>query len=415
MAASRSRSTIFVILLVMQITPWAHYPLNQQGHILTLSAPAAASKTTTTNTPTTTATSPPTTTTTNTLAYSPPVMTNPYIIRNVNVNDISFPRGGDPQVSTGIGGCFPSTLDVIIYLPTNQVITGNIYVKGGRNVRIVGGKWKLSGADSALVVDAITKSVFIEGCHIDMNNSVADGIALRNRPTSLVPGAGPYDIYIQNVRVEGNNYDGGGLHPDLLQDQSEGIPLGHLYIENFSGWTVDQGFFLPVRSATPHGSFYFKNVELHYSSNLYGAALIWLRDDSSQPVLPGTMDNVWVSDVYPANPSWPWYDVAVWPKTSTWTDGGVDYPFASWGTILSADKKSVTFMPVTQITGKINAGLPPGGSFVKASQVGLNYRSPHDRPAGPPTQTAHPSTQKEDKSLPPRPDIQVPGPQMQLP
>lgn len=420
MAASRLGITIFVILLVMQITPWAHYPFQPQGHLLIWSAPAAAaSKTNSTIAPTTT-TSTHSTTTTSTLYYKPPAMTKPYIIRNVNVTaPTAFPRPGDPQVIPPIGGgWFPSDLDVVIYLPTDQIITTPVIVKGGRNVRIVGGQWDLRYGDACLVIDSPSKSAFVEGCHLNSGTHglYPDMIALRNRTPAQVPGAGPYDVYFQNILVDYCNYEGvrGANHTDLIQDQTNGNPLGNVYIENFTGVTSDQGFFFP--NYGPTKSIHLRNVDLSYgAAPLAQGALIWLRADNTKPILPGSMEEVYVTPL-PSHPAWRWYSISVWPKNYNIKDPQfVRYKFWLWGNIPSADGRACSFMPADQITGYIRLGPPPGGSFVSAQNVGLNYRSPHDRPAGQAIQTTYPSTKKTTRSQPPGPIIKVPLPKMRLP
>jgi hypothetical protein len=187
-------------------------------------------------------------------------MTNPLVINGVNPNDLFFPRSGDPHQdhsSEGVyGDFFPSNLDVVIYLPTNVVLSHAVVVRGGRHVRIVGREWKVASsndATNAIIIDAPSESAFIEGAHIDMNATAGDAIALRNR---VFAGSGPYDTYVQNVRAENNSWwDGAPDHPDLIQDQGDGVPLGHVYVENFTGSTADQGIFLPGQS--PTAGFYF--------------------------------------------------------------------------------------------------------------------------------------------------------------
>ena len=333
------------------------------------------STTTTTNPPTTT-TPPSTTSPTSTLIYSPPAMTNPLII-NAAASTTDFPRKGDP-VNPGNGNYFPADRDVIIYLSTTQKITQSVTVKGGRNVRIVGGEWDLKSGDVCLVIDSPSKSVFVEGAHANSGTAglYPDIFVLRNRDSATVPGAGPYDIYFQNCLVDYALYQGSAdaNHIDAIQDQTETVPTGNIYIENVSITTSDQGIFW--QNHGPSKSIHLRNVDLQYGAPpVANGALLWIREDGdSTPVLPGSMNNVYVGD----NPWFsPWYTTSVWPKNYNIPDEQWQpYHFWTWGTMPSADGQSVTFEPAAQITGTIRRGPPPGGHFVQAANVGLNYKSP---------------------------------------
>jgi hypothetical protein len=307
------------------------------------------------------------------LLFAPPAQSNTHVITNVDPDvDTRFPRASDPGVSTSIGRFFPPDRDVQIHLPKNVTLTKGIVVAGGRHVRIIGGKWKLASGTTTIVLDAGSGSFFVEGAHIDANHLAADAIVLRNRPTSQVPGARAYDTYVQNVFVE--NIDGipSGVHGDVIQNQSSNVALGYLKVENLTGITDYQGFFIPNRA--PFKGFHFRNVDLRYGSSPSSGALFWFRDNQSQPVFPGTLENVWAG---PHPSVTPWYDVSVWPKSkaSKYDVGTYDWP--SWGTVPAADGLSVTFSAANQITGSIQKGAPPGGSFVTPSKVGWSYVSPH--------------------------------------
>lgn len=151
--------------------------------------------------------------------------------------------------------------------------------------------------------------------------------------------------------------------------------MGNFYAENVSITSSDQAIFLGPGDLS---SVHLRNVDLQYgAAPLAAGALLWLSDNAPTPT--GSMDNVWVTAL-PSQPTWAWYDIAVWPKTDGYSDGGVTFPFAGWGTTVSADGNSVTFAAVDQISGQINFGRPPSGSFVSAASVGLNYKSPHPGP-----------------------------------
>lgn len=234
-----------------------------------------------------------------------------------------------------------------------QTVTGPITINGGRNIHIIGGKMDLDTGHFAIAFNnnAGMGRVFVEGMDINVNNR-CDVFALRNHRGAQL------DFTFQNIFAYGPGYNvvNGNCHGDLIQFQAESGGGIALTVENFTGYTGGQGFFIPDR--TPGDTKVFmRNVNVDYVPDPYrgGLTVYYFYDTRIAPDskrYPVKLENVY----------------AAWTKS--------DRQVAPWRNMDTdhSDPNMIRFLPSSRIDGVIRRGHPNGGDFVTPSDVGANYQ-----------------------------------------
>ena len=272
------------------------------------------------------------------LTWNPPALTNPITVK----------------VSSGKSfyGPFPDQQDVIVKMPAT-LMTNNIKVVGGRNLRLIGGSIApASGLGFVVRFVDVTGSVFIEGVEIDGKNLSGDGINVSGK-MGFTP-----DVYIQNVRVVNINGFTAGEHADIFQAQGD---IGKLHIDHLTGTSNYQGLFLRpqfmVTSAT------IKNVNLSYFPNPHQQVtyLLWMRDaEDSTKTYPVSLESVYIQ-----------------PREGQTVAGQSVFPSerSKWAKAVE-EHGQVTWPVGSHIKGYVTSGKPAAGDFVPAAKIGINYVSP---------------------------------------
>jgi hypothetical protein len=229
-----------------------------------------------------------------------------------------------------LGGSAPRTLD-------------RIYVTGGHNIVIIGGKYEPTGGNSATIhLNGPTGTVYIEGVHIDHRNAPPkDGIGIAG-----APGLAPPDVYIQNSVIENVTGAYKGVHGDVFQRYGR---LDDVKMYNLTGSTTYQGLFL-----NPHPGYEIRSVEL---------------ENVDIAKLPGGDARTWTYYFYSPGDNLPF---PVKLKNVYSSDGHV-FPPPGYREGASISLGKITF-PNPAFSGHITVGDPPGGDFVKAGDVGIGYK-----------------------------------------
>jgi hypothetical protein len=248
--------------------------------------------------------------------------------------------------------------DVLIKLPRDKAIAP-LTIRNCRNAVMIGGAIKvlpveaLSGNDQrAVYVANCSGTVHLEGLFIDGNvsGSTADAIAI-NAPNAIVQ---MQNINASGMRGSSNN------HADVVQ------PWGGVReyrIDRMTGSTNYQGLHVPEEAGRVIGQGIIRNANI-FSSGVQadgkGGQYIWLPSNNEYPV---TLEGVFISG-RPGDS----FNRSIWPNTSNPT-----CPASITG---SPGSQVATWPSCSWITGKVTQGKPPGGDYVPASSVGLNYISP---------------------------------------
>ena len=164
-------------------------------------------------------------------------------------------------------------------------------------------------------------------------------------------------LQIQNVRVE-RVHATGTEHADCLQTQGG---LGALRIDRFSCTTQLQGIFLKIESGLRVGPTDMRNVNIAGAGGKY---LFWQETTSVGPI---ALSNVWIKG---NDPSWADFGMWVWPNKNAEAQSD-----STRRAVVSSDGSYLTFQN-SNISGRINKGVPPNGDFTPRSVVGLSYTSP---------------------------------------
>jgi prepilin-type N-terminal cleavage/methylation domain-containing protein len=273
-----------------------------------------------------------------------------------------------------------SSNDYRIHLPSVP-LRGGLTISGGHNVIIIGGEIDLTTPcdDSSSACHGIyikrgsaSGSVFLEGIYIKnpdatYSHYTGDGIDVNDYP-------GVTDVTMENVRVGGiDGCDPTGdpaAHADVFQPYNAGG--AKLHVDHFTGTTDCQGFQVDpdyawsATGTTPVEGI-FNNVNINVFANPHTGnnnRYAWWFVDSNNPCVgyPTTL----VND-YTQEPNGTLSINSVWPDTNQ--------P-SSCKSVWSAASKTLSFPIGTQITGVMNAGLPPGGDFVPVGTAGIGYASP---------------------------------------
>jgi hypothetical protein len=270
----------------------------------------------------------------------PPILNNPKVVT-------VSPNGGTYK--------FDENQDVLMKFP-KQVVTRPVNIFRARNVHVVGGEMDINTGHYGMAFN-FTNDVFVEGMRVNVNNR-CDVFALR-------ADGGDRIFTFQNIFATGPGYNTISLKPgappnchgDLIQFQGQGAGTGSftLRVENFTGVTGGQGFFLPKRT-NGNTSVFLKNVNLRIGSNSKkkerGYPMLWFSNSKVDPVkYPVQLDEVYVDWIGPNQ---------IFPQPRD----GADH----------SNPRQVSFSSETLINGVVKQGGPNGGKdFVVPSQVGWNY------------------------------------------
>jgi hypothetical protein len=306
------------------------------------------------------------------LPWAPPTLTAP---TTVNVT------GGDPDTLN-----LDTTKDYIVKLPSTDYV-GTLRIVGGRNVEMIGGHITVpntanqrdndsNGDDVALRISDNVGTVFVEGVLIDGQDSESTMFDVIN--TDDPDG----NIVLQNIRADNvwgtYSTDNGtmkgtastGEHADVIQTWGGANSLD---IDNFTANADYSGFFIGPETGTQVNSYDMRNVNLiddPIPSDLTsitngGGWLFWITDGTSACGHGGAMS---LTNFYIDNESGGRISNAdsVWPEVGS---GGGNCPGVQSG-------NTVSWPSLTEVSGHITFGPPPGGDFVPVGVAGNNYVSP---------------------------------------
>jgi hypothetical protein len=241
-------------------------------------------------------------------------------------------------------------------LNITEKLTGRpgLWIEGGHNVVVIGGHVEMNSAGTssywdrtAVKVRYSTGTVHLEGLLLD-GAYLADGIAV------AAPAA---TLQVENVRVE-YAHATGDEHADCLQTQGG---MGGLHMDRFSCSTTYQGLFLSDLPGAI-GPCDIRNTNIVGKPGKY---LFW----QTSALTRIAVSNVWL---YTGSP---WADFGYWtyPNREGVTYTGTVDPNRK--AVVASDGTYSTFMN-SNISGRINKGMPSGGDFVPASKVGASYATP---------------------------------------
>jgi hypothetical protein len=286
----------------------------------------------------------------------------------------------------GLDAYYGASRDIVLRLPDTPV-QGEIRTTGGDDIRVVGGK--IGGGTSfrgeyGIVARDLRGSLYVEGVEIDFSrvwdrdNIVATGYA----PGRTGRAGWSYPaVYIQNSRLLGARWSGGGHHPDLYQKQG---PQGALYMDRVTGEASYQGLMIGAVSFSGEPNPGERHVDgMDYTeirrTNLGNRAdhtigyLAWLVWNDGSRGFEG--DDPWpvVLNRFYLRPA-PGQDLRrhlVWPRGDTRVAGQ-----RRGALILSRDRRSARWTRASMIRGRVHQGAPPRGDFVPAGRAGLGYVRP---------------------------------------
>jgi Bacterial Ig domain len=266
------------------------------------------------------------------LTWAPPALSSPVTVNVPNSNGKLY---------------MDSSRDYIVNVE-HLTACGGLWLEGGRNVVVVGAHITIPGAcasaydRTAVKVRANNGTVHLEGILID-GSYTHDGIVTASPNTTL---------QVENVRVERLQALDSN-HPDCLQTQGG---LGRLRVDRFSCSTPLQGFFLKVEGGNPVGPADIRRT------NFRGAFHAFWQETTS--VGPITLSEVWVGSSQRS------FGLDVWPQSDAY---GQSDP--NRRAVLSSDGSYLWFTN-SNITGRVNKGIPSTGDFVPSGVAGAAYSSP---------------------------------------
>lgn len=321
------------------------------------------------------------------LKWAPPAQTTPTVV-NVSTSDVSE--------------SFGETEDAIFVMPTGATFHQQIAFTGGRQIRIIGGKFDGSGlteggGGESVVIDGADmgavnggkvgfESLFLEGLDIDLSGQHdLDMIWMGGEHSALNASHGSWNrplIYAQNCRFGGALWSGGGHHPDIIQKNR---PLAGVRMYNCTLTWSYQGLFLPPQEGTDdwyQGGTSLNDIDrVNLIARPDRAAFgLWLNWDSNggvatntpSPLPHTTLGDVWIQgktgDQLGSN--------VAYPRVVTGTSEAVNSNPGDVGMIVAANGLSATWKPAARIDGTLKYGTPPGGDFCPVGVAGLSYSSP---------------------------------------
>jgi hypothetical protein len=256
-------------------------------------------------------------------------------------------------------------------------------ISGGHNIQIIGGEIDLtypcSDASNACHGINISRGrasgeVYVEGVYIknpDPNYltdtiDTGDGIDVDDYP-------GATDIVLQNVRIEGiKGCDPAvpSAHADVFQPYNAGgavLNVDHLTgTTDCQGMQVDPDYAYKNYGLTPNSAI-FKNVNINVfanpSSGNDNQYAWWFTYGTASCVsYPITLFNAYAQEPHGTLAS-----DAVWP------DPGKLFPVGCLGFFAGG---IASWPALSNLTGTVTAGLPPGGDYVPVGAAGIEYKSP---------------------------------------
>lgn len=299
------------------------------------------------------------------VTYRPPTLVNPAKITITDsTQTTSWPAFGGHPAGPIYNISIPSGSDAIVTQDTSKPLTHPVRIIGGNNVRII-------GLDISLVAQSIqgslhkvpngiacqligNRTMFVEGCRIEMNGCHADQFVTRNQSNLSSGGVPARNSIFQNTACQGargtwaTHPDGDYLHSDFHQNQGLGAePQNQLIFENISQRTTATG--IVVHDGI--NEIICKNFDFdqddRYTQNVHVLNPLWT--DSGKT----SWQNVWTD--FPVSAGMPAY--------IRYSDQGLYYSYQVDG--------------VVRFSPEIHQGHPPGGSFAPWPKVGLDYVSPH--------------------------------------
>ena len=267
-------------------------------------------------------------------------------------------------------------IDYRLILP-NTPLTHRLIVRGGRDIVVIGGAFKLKGYSdlvtnkAALSFQAGERSadgriVHIEGIYFDMSDARdRDALALADQNAIF---------HVQNVRFENVNGDHLGLHPDAIENWGG---AKEIRVSKATVITDHQGFFIaPLQPSHTDPIEYVELREIDFRRNdgVYGSypnhkcpIYVWfvgLQPEKCETYTRG----VRFKDVYATHAENCWDFGMNDVKPTTQETSGCAAVLDSSGTEMS--------WPTLPVEGSVKQGPPPGGEFVPFGAVGIGYKSP---------------------------------------
>ncbi len=281
----------------------------------------------------------------NRLSWSPPKLSNPRVV-NIAARSSRTIIELNPRA------------DYIIKMPSSPVTRGIIFV-GGRNIVLIGGEiaipWQGRNASIAsrtgLKIKNATGTVHVEGLLI-RGDDLSEGIQI-NAPKATVQlqNIGIFNMHARDqVRFRDN-------HPDLIQTYGN---VKRLRIDSFTGVTDYQGLFLSTKYNGAHGPVDLKRVNI--IGERTARNLLWIQPQSAAGSV--TLDRVYLDSSGTRKRN---LGEAVYP--SIWNVSSIQARLSSGSVTWPRGMRP-------RVSGAVNAGRPPGGSYVLPSSVGTRYRSP---------------------------------------
>jgi hypothetical protein len=263
--------------------------------------------------------------------------------------------------------------DYILVLPRARKKTGVLEIRGGRNIRVIGGYLSVSRAGPNIVIADGPEArdgrvVHLEGLLIDGSSGAqSDGIRI-NAPRAIVQ--------VVNCRIVGLKGRKAGLHADVIQ------PFGGMKALRIDGLTASSHYnnlFLR-RENDPLGP-RIGAVTIR-NANIFG---YWNGRRASPPETLRAI-SFGTQTVDPSNSTSSTNcrmsarlvlrDFYIRPARKR--PGQFVYPHdrmqrAGCPARLSADGRRISWPALDRVNGVARIGRPPGGNFVPVSAVGLNY------------------------------------------
>ncbi|WP_298459322.1 hypothetical protein [uncultured Cellulomonas sp.] len=229
--------------------------------------------------------------------------------------------------------------DYVLEMPDEPLdVRGGLVVNGGRNVVVIGGEIRITrSGDRAQEIRGLyfrgqEGTVHAEGLLIT-GDELGEGINLDQRRGAMVQ--------LQNIRVETVHGEKEGQHADVLQTWAG---PAELRVDKLTGYTTYQGLFLLPRQFTDEDPERFDLRRVNIRGADDAAYMLW-RDGEDWPI---DVQDVWVAPAEEDNRT---EDDDVEAFVWSGREGA-----GSWE--------------------DVQVGVPPGGDFVKAEDVGLGYESP---------------------------------------
>jgi hypothetical protein len=265
--------------------------------------------------------------------------------------------------------------DYILIMPARKK-TGVLEIRGGRNIRVVGGYISVSRGDANIIIADGSNArrgriVHLEGLLIDSSGGAsADGVRI-NAPRAIVQ--------IVLCRIVGLKGSRAGVHADVVQ------PFGGVRALRIDGLTASShynGLYLrrenyPLRAPIRRVRIRHTNIiGLWNGSGREPEQMLRGISIGTQPRDPGNDDS-------PVNCQMSGRVIlrGLFVKPARKRPGQFVYPHDSMQRAGCAAKRSKDGTRLRwpalrdHVDGAVRIGAPPGGDFVPAARVGLNYRA----------------------------------------